>query len=383
MAKPPKPTVPAPPLRSAPSTFSALAEAFLNFFPTFATYLDEVGDYTSLQADNALAAALGGTLPSPTGHAGEFIRVKPDETGVEFASVYATTATAAGTTTLTVNSSDGQFFTGATTQTVVLPVVSTLVLGRRFEITNKSTGAITVNSSGGNLVGTVPANTVMSFTCILLTGTTAASWDAKTEGFDITPALIRAQLGLAIGTDVQAYDADLVALAGIAGVEGDLIYRNASQWTKLAKGAAGRVLTQNAGLTAPEWAIPKSIDLLGTLNATSGSAQTLSGLNLTEYKLLFIAWLNVSGTGAANLVYKTLTLSALGGGTSAHSGHMWIDLSLGVAVSHSVNFSASPQAVSVTPLAIVGATVNADTSVSFSLSAGTFDSGTFEIYGVK
>ena len=42
---------------------------------------------------------------------------------------YTTTATAAGTTTLTVSSNYRQFFTGSTTQTIVLPVTSTLVIG--------------------------------------------------------------------------------------------------------------------------------------------------------------------------------------------------------------------------------------------------------------
>ncbi len=39
-------------------------------------------------------------------------------------------------------------------------------------------------------------------------------------------------------------------------VQGDIIYRGASDWTRLAKGTSGQVLTQNAGLTAPEWATP-------------------------------------------------------------------------------------------------------------------------------
>ena len=57
-----------------------------------------------------------------------------------------------------------------------------------------------------------------------------------------------------IGVTVQAYDADLDALAAIAGVEGDILYRNATTWTRLPKGTAGQVLTVNAGATAPEWA---------------------------------------------------------------------------------------------------------------------------------
>ena len=90
---------------------------------------------------------------------------------------YSTTATAAGTTTLTVASNYRQFFTGSTTQTIVLPVTSTLVTGIAYEIENNSTGTLTVNSSGGNLVGTIPAGVCAHAVCIGTTLTTAADWD--------------------------------------------------------------------------------------------------------------------------------------------------------------------------------------------------------------
>jgi len=90
---------------------------------------------------------------------------------------YTTTATAAGTTTLTVTSNYRQFFTGSTTQTIVLPVTSTLVTGIAYEIENNSTGTLTVNSSGGNLVGTIPSGVCAHAVCIGTTLTTAADWD--------------------------------------------------------------------------------------------------------------------------------------------------------------------------------------------------------------
>jgi hypothetical protein len=113
---------------------------------------------------------------------------------------YTTTATAAGTTTLTAASTTTQFFTGATTQTVVLPVASTLVLGAAFSIHNNSTGSLTVNSSGGNLVATITANTTCLFTCILTSGTDAASWDADFTGFTNTLPVVRGGTGLSSGT---------------------------------------------------------------------------------------------------------------------------------------------------------------------------------------
>lgn len=89
---------------------------------------------------------------------------------------YATTATAAGTTTLTVDSVGTQFFTGSTTQTVVLPVTSTLVLGQTYRIVNNSSGLVTIQSSGANSILVMGASTSAVFTCILTSGTSAASW---------------------------------------------------------------------------------------------------------------------------------------------------------------------------------------------------------------
>lgn len=92
---------------------------------------------------------------------------------------YATTATAAATTTLTVGSVYSQFFTGSTTQTVVMPVTSTLVLGQQWNIVNYSTGTVTIQSSGGNTILALPASSETVVTCILTSGTTAASWSTS------------------------------------------------------------------------------------------------------------------------------------------------------------------------------------------------------------
>jgi hypothetical protein len=119
---------------------------------------------------------------------------------------YTTTATAAGTTTLTVSSNHQQLFTGTTTQTIVLPVTSTLVLGMSYSIENNSTGVLTVQSSGLNSITTIPAGVTTLFTCILTSGTTAASWDYDQVGFATitgtganvlatSPALVTPDLG--------------------------------------------------------------------------------------------------------------------------------------------------------------------------------------------
>jgi hypothetical protein len=91
---------------------------------------------------------------------------------------YATTATAAGTTVLTVASAQQQFFTGSTTQTVTMPVTSTLVLGQTFTIVNNSSGVVTVQSSGANTIQAMAANTQIVLTVLSLVSTAAAGWNA-------------------------------------------------------------------------------------------------------------------------------------------------------------------------------------------------------------
>lgn len=96
---------------------------------------------------------------------------------------YTSTATAAGTTTLDATSSYYQQFTGSSTQTIVLPVTSTLQTGWTFHIVNNSTANLTVNSSGANLVITVPPGTTAMVTCIATAGTTAADWESGITDF--------------------------------------------------------------------------------------------------------------------------------------------------------------------------------------------------------
>ena len=97
---------------------------------------------------------------------------------------YATTATAAGTTTLTNASVNQQLFTGTSTQTVVMPVASTMTVGTRYLIENNSTGIVTVQSSGANTIVAIPGGMSVKITSILNSGTTAASWDYEYVGFN-------------------------------------------------------------------------------------------------------------------------------------------------------------------------------------------------------
>jgi hypothetical protein len=121
-----------------------------------------------------LAIASGGTGATTAGAADTALRG------------FTTTATAGGTTTLTNASTLYQIFTGTNNnQTVQLPVTSTLAQGWSFHIVNNctGTGTLTVNSSGGNAVIVIPPGITAMVTCILTSGTSAASWEAGLTDF--------------------------------------------------------------------------------------------------------------------------------------------------------------------------------------------------------
>lgn len=172
----------------------------------------------------------------------------------------ASTATAAGTTTLTIASKGIQDFTGSTTQTVTLPVASTCSVDPQtgFRITNFSTGVVTVNSSGGNVVQAMDANSYAVITCILASGTTAASWNVL-----YLPATPLTTLG------------DLL-VAGASGVP-----------SRLAASTAGYPLISNGVAAAPTYQVLTS-DMTQATNTNSAATagyigQTITGTPVTSY----------------------------------------------------------------------------------------------------
>jgi hypothetical protein len=71
-------------------------------------------------------------------------------TGILARPIFATTATAAGTTVLTVTSASTQEATGSTTQDFTMPNPPTLVVGWATTFINKSTGNILIESYGAD-----------------------------------------------------------------------------------------------------------------------------------------------------------------------------------------------------------------------------------------
>ena len=143
--------------------------------------IKKLKNFLSCAALLALVLTSNGAFASGKGISNKGVTAGISALDLSSVSGHKTTATAAGTTTLTNASERIQGFTGTTTQTVVVPVTSTLVAGSTYSIQNSSTGAVTVNSSGGNAIVVLAPNTQATVTCILTSGTTAASWSYKYE----------------------------------------------------------------------------------------------------------------------------------------------------------------------------------------------------------
>ena len=97
---------------------------------------------------------------------------------------FTTTVSSATPVVLTNTSTYLQIQTGSAFQTFTLPEASTLQLGWSFKFINNATSNnLGIFSSGGNVVGSVIPGTSAIVTCVLASGTTAASWDYENTGF--------------------------------------------------------------------------------------------------------------------------------------------------------------------------------------------------------
>lgn len=157
-------------------------------------------------------------------------------------------------------------------------------------------------------------------------------------------------------------------------------------------GTSGQVLTSGGSGAAPSWASPSSYTVLGTINTTSGTSQTLSGLTLTDYTAMVLEFNDVavnSGLTNFNLRINSTTGPLISGnwlGTSTDGwfGLMTINLATGV-------YSSTLAVVGGTiPFGAIGAVASGDcnvttasTSVTIALSNNSFAAGSIRVYGVK
>lgn len=125
--------------------------------------------------------------------------------------------------------------------------------------------------------------------------------------------------------------------------------------------------------------------LLGTINTTSGSTQTLSGLTLTPYKAVLLSFNAVSFSAtAANLRINGQVCSTNNAATAdSYYGLFWIALDTGAAQGAVAIIASNPGSASLgTTYVLRTDYTTASTSISVSTNSN-FDAGSVAVYGVK
>lgn len=149
-------------------------------------------------------------------------------------------------------------------------------------------------------------------------------------------------------------------------------------------GTAGQVLTSGGSGAAVSWAAAGSVTLLGTINTTSGTTQTLSGLDLTSYKFVFAAFDGLTtGIGGATSSFGGCDTGVATVSTNGLRGVCVVDLSDGNASFALANASATVNtSVAATNRVACTNITTASTSISVATS-NAMNGGAVRIYGVK
>lgn len=142
---------------------------------------------------------------------------------------------------------------------------------------------------------------------------------ALNDGSNITSAATwRTNLSLVLGTHVQAYDDNLLAIANISPAQGDLMIFNGANWARLAPGTSGEYLkTQGAGAN-PVWDTPAgsgdvtAASSFGTDNVLVRSDGVGKGVQATGISVDDSD--NISGVGDLSSASLTVGAIALGDG---------------------------------------------------------------------
>ena len=215
---------------------------------------------------------------------------------------YTTTASAAGTLTLTKYSGAIQRISGTTTHTIVLPVTSTLpALGKQYIIINSSTGAVAVQSSGANAIVTLTANQYCTLTCILLSGTTAASWVYSVMSVTSGDALTS-------GTLAQFAATTSAQLAGVISDEtgsGLLVFATSPTLVTPVLGVATATSINKVAITAP--ATSATLTIADGKTLTASNSITFAG---TDGKTVtFSNSITFAGTDSTVMTFPSTSAS--------------------------------------------------------------------------
>ena len=200
------------------------------------------------------------------------------------------------------------------------------------------------------------------------------------------------ELGHASDTTLSRSAAGVLAVEGnlvpspASQAHGDILFRGASAWQRLAAGTSGRYLKTLGAGADPVWDAPSGggAVILGNITTTSGSSASLGSLVLTDYKVIQLWLRGVSagsnytllvGNSTSDDVAVTLNIAD---SAATVSGIVTIDLADGIGVS----------AISTSGNVVVGtnfdtALSTSTTTISVAPSTTNFDAGSIRVVGFK
>jgi len=158
------------------------------------------------------------------------------------------------------------------------------LLGRAFTLADSDTSGASLvvpTPAASKLIGWNSAGTgLTNYASSAIVSTIVPTAFMETVLDDVNASAARTTLGVAIGSDVQAYDATLASVAGLTLSQGCLLTATAADaGAVLAKGTASQQLRMNAGATAPEWFTPAATT--GTLTAGTPLVKNPTAANST------------------------------------------------------------------------------------------------------
>jgi hypothetical protein len=244
-----------------------------------------------------------------------------------YSSLFASTVTSAGITTLTSTSAQTQVFTGTATQTIVLPAVSSLSDNFTFTFINESTSALTINSSTFMVVATISSGVRNDITCIDNTGsqgidgwyvasffsTTAVVLDSSAT--PTYPTNLTSGVWYGLNTKANSFDATCVTMGKNAATQatncvsvGDGAISSVLNSTTLGAGATVAGTANALGFGVNQSSI--NANSLGvTVNGVTGQATVYPNLQNTVSTSSVPLLLSFTGAAAAQTQYLTGTSS--------------------------------------------------------------------------